>query len=94
MLDTAAVTETIQSPDSSPDESAERKDSTSHVLRLLSRLPENQQEAIRLKFQHGMSYRQISGITGHSESNVGFLIHTAVRTIRKQMLSEPVRRTQ
>jgi RNA polymerase sigma factor (sigma-70 family) len=84
MLDTA-VAETIPSPHPRPDESAERSDSTSQVRRLLARLSDDQQEAIRLKFQHGMSYRQISGITGHSESNVGFLIHSGIKTIRSMM---------
>ena len=84
MLDTAA--ETFESRAAGPEESAQRKDATSHVLALLARLPENQQEVIRLKFQHGMSYRQISAITGHSESNVGFLIHSGLKSIRQQMI--------
>ena len=53
--------ETIQSLSSttpSPDEVAEANDATSHVLKLLARLPGDQQEVIRLKFQHQMSYRR------------------------------------
>ena len=80
MADTIA--ETTPSEAQRPDEVAERNDSTAHVLRLLERLPEDQQEVVRLKFQHQMSYRQIATITGHSESNVGFLIHTAIKNIR------------
>ena len=83
MLDTAS--ETIESTAAPPDQVAETKDSTSHILKLLSRLPENQQEVIRLKFQHGMSYREISGITGHSEPYVGFLIHSGIKTIRSKV---------
>jgi RNA polymerase sigma-70 factor (ECF subfamily) len=83
MLETAE--QTIESAAARPDEVAERNDSTSQLLRLLDRLPDRQQEAIRLKFQHGMSYRQISTITGHSESNVGFLIHTGIKTLRERM---------
>lgn len=77
--------ETIESAIPSPAVMAEAKDSTSHVLKMLARLPANQQEAIRLKFQHQMSYRDISRITGHSETNVGFLIHTGIKTIRTMM---------
>lgn len=80
-----ASMETMQSAASRPDEVAEAHDSTSQALRLLSRLPETQQEAIRLKFQHAMSYRQISAITGHSESNVGFLIHAGIKSLRGMM---------
>ena len=90
MLDTAA--ETLTSQATGPDAVAERNDSTSHVLGLLSRLPEGQQEVIRLKFQHQMSYRQISAITGHSESNVGFLIHTGLKAIRKEIGTADARR--
>ena len=80
-----AVAESVPSAGPTPDQSAETKDSTSHVLRLLSRLSDDQQEVIRLKFQHGMSYRQISEITGHSQSNVGFLIHSGIKTIQSMM---------
>ena len=83
MLDTAA--DTIPSDATPPDVVAETNDSSSHVLKLLARLTENQQEVIRLKFQHQMSYRQISAITGHSESNVGFLIHAGLKSIREKL---------
>jgi RNA polymerase sigma-70 factor (ECF subfamily) len=52
---------------------------------MLARLPESQQEVIRLKFQHQMSYREISRITGQSESNVGFLIHRGIKSIREML---------
>lgn len=55
------------------------------VLRLIDSLPERQQEVIRLKFQAGMSYREISGVTNLTVSNVGFLIHTGLRTIRERL---------
>jgi len=84
MLETT-VAETVKSDQPTPSESAETRDATSHVLKMLSRLSDDQQEAIRLKFQHGMSYRQISAITGHSESNVGFLIHSGIKAIRSMM---------
>ena len=80
-----SVDESVASAAAPPDEAAERADSTSQVLKLLGRLPENQQEVIRLKFQHQMSYRQISQITGHSETNVGFLIHRGIKSIREKL---------
>ena len=67
-----------------PDDVAETRESSLRVLRLLDRLPASQQEVIRLKFQHGLSYRQISQVTGHSESNVGFLVHMGLKTLREQ----------
>ena len=48
----------------------------------LARLSANQQEVIRLKFQHGLKYKEIAAVTGLSISNVGFLIHTAIKEMR------------
>jgi RNA polymerase sigma factor (sigma-70 family) len=72
----------------------EDKQTVNQILQIVETLPKNQREVIYLKFQCDLSYKEISSITNFSVSNVGFLIHTAVRAIRKQMLAEPVRRTQ
>src|SRR5436190_7666541 len=72
----------------------EEKQTVSEILQVVETLPRNQREVIYLKFQCDLSYKEISDITKLSVSNVGFLIHTAVRAIRKQVLAEPVRRTQ
>jgi len=58
------------------------------ALRLIDRLPPNQQEVIRLKFQNGFSYKEISRITQLSVGNVGFLIHTAVKALRREWPAE------
>jgi RNA polymerase sigma factor (sigma-70 family) len=68
-----------------PDEHLERRESADQALRLLERLPDNQQEVIRLRFQHGMSYQQISDVTGLSVSNVGFLLHVGLKALRERM---------
>ena len=64
----------------------------SQVLQLVETLPKNQREVIYLKFQCDLSYKEISEVTKLSVSNVGFLIHSAVRAIRKQMVPEASRR--
>jgi RNA polymerase sigma factor (sigma-70 family) len=66
-------------------EAAETHDS---VLRLIDRLPANQQEVVRLKFQNGFSYKEIARITELSVTNVGFLIHTAVTRLRREFAAE------
>jgi RNA polymerase sigma-70 factor (ECF subfamily) len=76
---------TCTSPEPDPAESAERRESAALVLDYLDGLPDNQREVIRLKFQNGFSYREISRISGHSISNVGFLIHTGLKTLRKRL---------
>jgi RNA polymerase sigma-70 factor (ECF subfamily) len=72
----------------SPATLAERHDSTGLVLRLLKNLPLNQQEVIRLKFQNGLSYEEISRVTHLTKSNVGFLLHTAIKALRQRLKAE------
>jgi len=73
------------SDDAPPTEPIEVEDAMSSVRRAMSGLPTNQQECIRLKFQHGLSYKQISQVTDLSVTNVGFLIHTGLKALRKQL---------
>jgi len=84
------ITEDVASsfPSASPDPASviERSESTAEVMRMLDRLPENQKEAITLKFGHGLSYKEIAEITGHTVSNVGFLIHTGLKTVRQRLM--------
>ena len=56
---------------------------------MLAGLPDNQQEVVRLKFQDGLSYKEIAGVTGLTVSNVGFLIHTAIHTLRREFAAQP-----
>jgi len=51
----------------------------------LAALPPGQQEAIRLKFQEGLSYREISRVTGTPEGTVGSLIHNGMKALRMRM---------
>jgi len=71
-----------------PQDAAALGDSGSKVMRLLDRLPDNQQEVIRLKFQNDLSYREISEITELSVSNVGFLLHVGIKRLREIMKND------
>ena len=42
--------------------------------------------------QNGFSYQEISRITGHSVSNVGYLIHVGMKSIRSRMTEAPTAR--
>lgn len=81
-LDTAMDSVSLDPP---PDDAAEQQDESNRLLRMMSGLPANQQEVLRLKFQHSRSYREISSITGLSETNVGFLIHVGIKRLRELM---------
>ena len=70
------------SPDPAPVDVAERRELGQRVLELLEALPASQREVLRLKFQNGFSYQEISRISGQSISNVGYLIHAGIQTLR------------
>jgi RNA polymerase sigma-70 factor (ECF subfamily) len=81
-LESTAVCDVQARPASA---SMEQNDERERLLHLLEALPGNQQEVVRLKFQEGMSYKQIAAITGLSVTNVGYLLHTAVKALRESV---------
>ncbi len=76
---------TTASDERNPEEATEQRDNQAQVLGLMQQLPENQREVVRLKFQNGLSYKEIASVTELSVSNVGFLLHTAIQTLRAQV---------
>jgi RNA polymerase sigma factor (sigma-70 family) len=71
------------------DEQHDARQALGRVLDVLETLPRNQREVVYLKFQGGLSYKEIAAITALSTSNVGFLLHRAVRTIRSHLGGQP-----
>ena len=72
-------------PQPSRDVDVTTQESHQQVFDALDSLPEKQQEVIRLKYQGGLSYREISRVTELTVSNVGFLIHTGMKTLRETL---------
>jgi RNA polymerase sigma-70 factor (ECF subfamily) len=81
--------ERVTAADPRPGRLLEKSELQQSVLQLIDRLPPNQQEVVRLKFQNGFSYKEISRITDLSVTNVGFLIHTAVHRLRAEFAARP-----
>lgn len=65
-----------------PSERADLEERIGQVHEALNRLSENQREIILLKFEQGLSYQEMSQVTGLSSSNVGFLLHTGLKRLR------------
>ena len=52
---------------------------------LIQELPARQKEVMRLKFQSNLSYKEIAEAVGISISNVGFVVHSALKKLREGM---------
>jgi RNA polymerase sigma-70 factor (ECF subfamily) len=66
----------------------EQRELLDEILRLVEDLPKNQREVVYLRFKGGFSYKEISQLTHLSLGNVGFLIHSAMESIRRRMQSK------
>lgn len=64
---------------------AERK---RQIDEAIDSLPESQKICVIMKFQDGLSYKEISDMTGHSINYVGVLIHTGMIKLRKILKEE------
>lgn len=71
--------------DEDPSAAMQQQDSARQAATLMERLPARQQEVIRLKIEGELSYREISKLTGLSVSNVGYLLHTGLKSIRSRL---------
>ena len=74
-------------PDSKPAPGAvaEGHEAENMVHAVIAELPEKNQEIFRLKFQHELSYKEISEVTGHPVNNIRYTIHTTLKTLRQQL---------
>jgi RNA polymerase sigma factor (sigma-70 family) len=83
-----------EGPDLDPHERLERTEEVRRVLAAVEGLTPAQQEILRLRFQEELSYKEIALVTAQSVSNVGFLIHTAMKQLRQELKAKerPLRR--
>jgi len=72
-----------------PAETASTRDQASSALAALATLPENQREVLELRLRHGMSYAAIAQVTGHTVTNVGFLLHVGMKALRARLGAAP-----
>ncbi len=68
-----------------PEDLAGQKEVHQIVLEVINSLPEQQQEAFRLKFNDELTYREISQVMGKSLGTVSKLLSTALGTVRERL---------
>ncbi len=77
------VTDDLPDGSDPPDVAAVRMEETERLRCLVNSLPEGQRDLIRLKFEAGLSYREMSEVTRTSVSSVGVQLHNAMSTLRR-----------
>ncbi len=75
----------MESPDSGPASRVERQQSMSRVLGAMEHLSAREREAVTLKFSAGLKYREIAEVMETSVSNVGVILHTAIKALRREL---------
>lgn len=73
----------VPSTDPQPGQETFDDDRHSRVMKILSRLTEDQRNVILLKFQKGLSYQEIEKATGLTSGNIGYLIHVGLKRVRE-----------
>ena len=58
------------------------------VLACMRKLHPREQQVLALRLDEGLSYREISRVTGRSEGNVGNILHHAVRKLSADLRKE------
>lgn len=58
------------------------------LLAAVGRLDARQQDILAMKFAAGQTNREIARVTGLTESNVGVILHRAVRKLRRELVDQ------
>jgi RNA polymerase sigma-70 factor, ECF subfamily len=72
-----------------PHDDAERDSNLARLGALMRHLPQRDQEVVALKYGGDLTNREIARLTGLSESNVGTILHRAVRDLRSGWEKQP-----
>jgi RNA polymerase sigma-70 factor (ECF subfamily) len=77
-LEASAGPEPLAEP---ADRALERREAAARVREELARLAPHERAVLSLKVREGRSYKEIAAITRLSESNVGYLLHHAMKKL-------------
>jgi len=72
----------------SPPMRASAAEDAGRLRELVSALPRQQRELIKLKFEAGLSYKEMAEALKTSVSTVGVQLHEAIKTLRRQWMAE------
>lgn len=81
----ATKAELTQASAQSPEAVLERQDELRQAREAIDRLRPRLRELLLLKVRENKSYKEIAEITGLTVTNVGFLLHTAMQELQKEI---------
>lgn len=81
----ARLAEDPADPQPLPDEEISRWEGIGLVRLSLAALDERSRELVRLKFNEGLSYKEISARTGLTAGHVGYLLHHALKSVADEL---------
>lgn len=64
------------------------RDRIEKILAAVKRLDPAEQQVVLLRLQEGLSYREISQITGRTEGNIGCMLHNAIKKLGEWVKKE------
>ncbi len=71
-----------------PDEYVQRMEAVGQARLALAELDERKREALRLKFEEGLSYKEIAERLEMTVGNVGFVLHHALKELARALKRE------
>ena len=77
-----AIDEEQPSEDPTPAAEAVASEDSARLRQLVARLPQQQRELVKLKFEGDLSYKEMSETLRISVSHVGVQLHEAIQTLR------------
>lgn len=72
-------------PAPGPDRQLERDEIMKIVRKKINQLPDREREIVILKMEHGKSYKDIAEMMELSVTNVGFILHTAMKKLSAEL---------
>jgi RNA polymerase sigma factor (sigma-70 family) len=75
-------------PDSGPAMKLEMKENVTRVGEAMAALPERYREALLLKVDAGLSYKEIAEVMDITIGHVGFILHDAIAEIRERLAKQ------
>jgi RNA polymerase sigma-70 factor (ECF subfamily) len=77
--------EAVESPAPWPSAQASANETNRLILDAVAEMPDRRQDVFRLKFQDGLTYREISAVTGLPLSTVSYHIHAAMTEVCERL---------